>query len=257
MLKHVPRLHLRANALIFVFFSGLLWLSLPYDNKLVLIVRWHFNAVTGAMTPNDRWISESPPFHIGTDDVAMLIKTGFSTQERLAAKLKAISNPGSPRNIVLVGDYSTPPGSHFSCNGIEVPVHNALAWMINRENISPQLNVSRIKYYSELTSAIAAGDRELALSIGETHGWELDIIKAGSILTPFCFRLGLLISVYYVIVEYYRTFPIFDAMAYYSVSFLYYTVCLPQYSTFPDSSLVTRYCRIKSGTFYWTTTHIS
>lgn len=251
MLKHVPRLHLRANALIFVFFSGLLWLSLSYDNKLVLIVRWHFNAITGTMTPNDRWISESPPFYIGTDDVAMLIKTGFSTQERLAAKLKAASNAGSPRNIVLVGDYSTSSGSHFSCNGTEVPVHNALAWMINRENISLQLNVSRIKYYSELTSAIAAGDREVAHSIGETHGWELDIMKASSILTSFCFGLGLLISVYY------RTFLIFDVMAYCLFLFLYHTVYLPQYSTFPDSSLVTRYCRIKSGTFYWTTTHIS
>lgn len=172
------------------------------------------------MTPNDRWISKSSPFHVGTDDVAMLIKTGFSTQERLAAKLKATSNAGSPRNTVLVGDYSTSAGSHFSCNNIEVPVHNALAWMINRENISPQLNVSRLKYYSELTSAIAARDRELALSIGQTHGWELDIMKASSILTSFCFGLGLLISVYYLIVEYYRTFPIFDVTAYCSVFFL-------------------------------------
>jgi len=177
MLKHVPRLHLRAKALIFVFFLGLLWLSLPYDNTLVLMVRWHFNAITGAMTPNDRWTSESPPFPTSMDDVAMLIKTGFSTQERLVAKLKAISNAGSSTNIVLVGDYSTSPGSHFSCRGIEVPVYDALAWMINRDNISLQLNVNRLKYYGELTSAIAAGDKELALSIGETHGWELDIMK--------------------------------------------------------------------------------
>jgi hypothetical protein len=60
---------------------------------------------------------------------------------------------------VLVGDYSMSPGSHFLCDGAEVPVHNALAWMIERENISLQLDVDRIKYYSELTSAIAAGKK--------------------------------------------------------------------------------------------------
>ncbi|RDW57289.1 hypothetical protein BP5796_12739 [Coleophoma crateriformis] len=128
-----------------------------------LNVRWHLNDITGASKLDDGWIFEPAPFEIDPDDVAMVIKTGYSTQERLTAKLKAASNTANPNNIVLVGDYSTTPSSHFRCNGIEVPVHNALAWMLDKENISPQLNKTRLKYYSELTSAINAGDRELAM----------------------------------------------------------------------------------------------
>ncbi|RDW63406.1 hypothetical protein BP6252_10951 [Coleophoma cylindrospora] len=210
MLMHVPRLRLRVYILVSVIFLGLLWLLLPYDHDIVLNVRYHFNDITGTSKLDDGWTFEPAPFEIDPDDVAMVIKTGYSTQERLTAKLKAASNTANPNNIVVVGDYSTSPSSHFRCNGIEVPVHNALDWMLDKENISPQLNKTRLHYYSELTSAIEAGDRELAMSVGETHGWELDIMKASSILSSFDFALRMPISVYSVIIGYYGTFPIFD-----------------------------------------------
>ena len=186
MLQHVPRLHLRATLSILVVFSAILWLSLPYNNKLVLVARWHFHATTGAMTPNDNWLFESPLYPLDMDDVAMLIKTGYSTQERVAALLNTTCNAGGPTNVVLLGDYSTSLGSHFNCNGVEVPVHNALAWMIDREHISLQLNVTRLKHYSELASAIAAGDKDMALSIGKAYGWGLDAMKA-SLIIGQCF----------------------------------------------------------------------
>ena len=181
MLQHVPRLRLRTNALLLVFLSTVLWLSLPYNNKVVLIVRWHLNAVTGATTIDERWLFEPPLFPISTDDVAVLIKTGYSTQARLTASLEAVSDAFNPRNLIVIGDYSTSLGSHFSCNDTEVPVHNALAWLIDREHIPQQLNISRLKHYSELTAAIAAGDTELAFSVGKAFGWELDAMKASSI----------------------------------------------------------------------------
>lgn len=183
MATHLSRLHLRAIVLVLALLPGFIWLLLPYNHKWVLILRWHYNSVTGTLNPNDDWISEPSPFNIDMDDVAMIVKTGFSTQERLSAKLEAISDSENPNNLVLVGDYSTTPGSHFICKGIKVPVHNALAWMLDKENISLQLNVDRLHYFSDLTSAIDTGDRELALSIGKTHGWELDIMKASSIFS--------------------------------------------------------------------------
>ena len=184
MLKHVLRLfrhHLRAGILMCVLFLALLWLLLPIDSRTFLYLRWHFNSLTGTMVPDDRWISQPALFPIGTEDVAILVKTGFSTQGRLEAMLNATISTRSSHDVVLVGDYRT----SFWRNGVDVHVHDALAWMIKRDKISRNLNVSRLEYYTQLTAAIAAGERELALTIGETHGWELDIMKASSILMSF------------------------------------------------------------------------
>ena len=158
-------------------FPRLLWMILPYDNGLVLLFRWHFNNISNALTSNDKWLSALPASPLNMDEVGIIVKTGFSTQERLIARLDTFEDTRNQSNVVLVGDYATVPGAHFNHNGLEMPVYDALAWMIQAGYLSSQPQASRLQYYLNLTAAISSGNTDLARTIGETYGWELDIMK--------------------------------------------------------------------------------
>ena len=184
-LMHFPRLHLRSRVLIVVVSCVLLWTVLPYDNGLVLLVRWHFKGAVDALIVKDEWLFESPAFPLDMDDVGLVIKTGFSTRERLLARLVAFEDAHIQGRVVLVGDYSTAPGSIFNHSGLEIPVYNALAAMIESGSFLSRPNAPRLQYYSNLAAAISSGKEELAQTIGETYGWELDIMKASFTFISF------------------------------------------------------------------------
>lgn len=87
-----------------------------------------------------------------------------------------------------MGDYSTAANTHFVLNKdengnvagpvVHIPVHNALAGMIDSGALLARPRAERLQYYWNLTTAIANGDEGLAFSIGRVYGWELDIMKA-------------------------------------------------------------------------------
>lgn len=173
---HFPRLQLRSRILlIVVVFLVLLWMVLPYDNGLVLILRWHSNTVSSILTAEDRGMFEAPAFPFDENSVGIIVKTGFTTQDRLIALLDGIDDKS---NILIVGDYSTAPGVHIIPGRPELPVYNALAWMIQRGYLASRPDSERLQHYLNLASAISNGNSTLAHTIGETHGWELDIMKA-------------------------------------------------------------------------------
>jgi hypothetical protein len=72
-----------------------------------------------------------------------------------------------------------------------MPVYNALAAMIASGSLLSRPDAPRLQYYSNLTAAISSGKEELAQTIGETYGWELDIMKAS-----FTFHLILILVTY-------------------------------------------------------------
>lgn len=176
----LPRAHLRSRVLILVFGCVLLWIVLPYDNAFILFVRWHLNTITSVLrfpSANDQWLFQSSAFPLDMDDVGLVIKTGFSTQERILAWLDALEDGRNQSNVVLVGDYSTQLGAHFSHNGQQMPVYDVLASMLESGSLSSMPSSPRLLQYSNLTAAIASGRTDLARKIGETSGWELDIMK--------------------------------------------------------------------------------
>jgi hypothetical protein len=127
------------------------------------------------MTSEDNgWLSKLPTFPVEMDDVGIVIKTGFSTRERLLARRDILEEAHIQGNIVIVGDYSID-------DDLEVPVHNVLATMIENGSLSSQLDAPRLQYYSNFTAALFRNDFKLACTIGETYGWELDIMKASYI----------------------------------------------------------------------------
>lgn len=197
---HLPRFHLRSGIVTLVIICVLLWTVLPYDNGLVLLVRWHFNTVSDTLTAKDGWLFEPPAFPLHMDDIGMVVKTGFSTQERLHALLDAFEDARNPSNVVLVGDYSTASDTHFNHNGLGMPVYNAVAWMIESGSLISRPFAPRLQYYWNLTAAISSGNTNLARTIGETYGWELDILKA-SLLLSHCFFSNPLVSPLFFIMD--------------------------------------------------------
>ena len=65
------------------------------------------------MSLYDNWMLEPPAFHVGADDVAMIIKTVISTRKRLAAKLETLRNQGWQRNVVVVAIIPRPWNSYL------------------------------------------------------------------------------------------------------------------------------------------------
>jgi hypothetical protein len=172
------RLHLRSRILAVTLCVLILTFLLPYDNGLVLFFRWHLNTVRGALRPKDDWLHTRPRFPLDITDVGIIVKTGFSTQDRLLARLDAFEPGRDASNLVLVGDYATTVGAHFDHNGVQMPVRNALAGMIDSGALLSRPRAERLQYYWNLTAAIAGGFLDVALGIGRVYGWELDIMKA-------------------------------------------------------------------------------
>lgn len=174
------RARLRSRVLILALGCSLLWMVLPYNNAFVLFVRWHLKSIKntlGRPAANDRWLSQPPAFPLRLDEVGLVIKTGFSTQERLLARLATLEAGRNPTNVVLVGDYATQPGEHFSLNEQHMPVYDVLAPMLENVSLSLRLTSPRLLQYLNLTAAITSGKTDLAHQIGKSNGWELDIMK--------------------------------------------------------------------------------
>ncbi|RDL39112.1 uncharacterized protein BP5553_03452 [Venustampulla echinocandica] len=162
MLLRLSRHRLRSRILLFLALSFLSWILLPYDNGLVLLVRWHFGHVSHALAASDAWMRKPPAFPLGTADVGLIVKTGFSTQERLVARLETLGKARDRSNVVLVGDYATGQRTHFKHNGAEMPVYNALAYMVDSGSLASRPNALRLQHYRNLTNAISGGETDLA-----------------------------------------------------------------------------------------------
>lgn len=184
---HFPRLLLRSRIVIFLMFCALLWAFLPRQSSFFLLVRWHFKGAVDTLTANDAWLSEPPLFPVDIHDVGFIVKTGYSTQERLFARLDAFLRTNTPLQdcVVLVGDYSATPGMFANYSVLDLPVHDVLAEMMEDGALDSKMNATRLHYYSSLKGALARGETGLAQSIGESHGWELDIMKVSTGLLPF------------------------------------------------------------------------
>jgi hypothetical protein len=151
----------------------------PHDNAVLLIVRRYM------ATRKDRWMSKSPAFPIEMDDVGIIIKTGFSSRERLLAQSDILRIGHSRGNIVIIGDYSSVPGGHPSYDNLQAPVYDVLAIMIEDGSLSSRLDAARLQHYHNLTAALSGGNLRLAREIGKNHRLQLDIMKVSYILVHF------------------------------------------------------------------------
>ncbi|KAE8364999.1 hypothetical protein BDV27DRAFT_127518 [Aspergillus caelatus] len=158
----------------------LLCIVLPYDHPIRLSARFNVKAFGAAFTSylgGRWWFSERSTFPVVlSDDVAVLMKSGFGTKDRIAAWLEAHEQDRF-NNLLLVGDFATPSGQLFSYNGRRLPVFDLVAWMLEKGYLSAELAHPRLMKHSNLSAAISNGDTEIAKELSKSFGWELDALK--------------------------------------------------------------------------------
>ncbi|PLB55921.1 hypothetical protein P170DRAFT_52950 [Aspergillus steynii IBT 23096] len=158
-----------------------LYSLLPYDHPVRLSVRFNLNAAAAAVpTPfPDRWwlADHHAAFPVTLrDEVAVVVKSGYGTQGRIAPWLQA-HEAADLDNLLLVGDFSTPPGDPYSYHGQPVQVHDIVARMLHNSSLPANFAHPRLSKYANLTGAIASGDADTARDLSRSFGWELDALK--------------------------------------------------------------------------------
>ncbi|ROW12437.1 hypothetical protein VMCG_00759 [Cytospora schulzeri] len=163
--------------------SLFLWATLPYDNAIRLSVRFNTHRLLGLVTEpfiNERWLYEEPEFPVDwPHDVAIILKTGYGTQERAVAWFEALPTGINTESVLVVGDYDF----ELKLGGempLGVKVHDVVAQVLERrpclqskyEPLCP-----RVDKYRNLKAAISAGEDELARNLSGSFGWELDAVK--------------------------------------------------------------------------------
>lgn len=158
-----------------------LWATLPYDNTVRLSARFNTHRLVAFLRGplrNERWLYEPPPFQVDwSREVAIILKTGYGTQERALAWFEALPTAISPENVIVVGDFDaelpTRDGARSGLKVQDVIARIADERLAAREDArSP-----RVEKYMNLKAAVSAGEDGLARNYSSSFGWELDAMK--------------------------------------------------------------------------------
>lgn len=172
-----------STTLVFLF----LWATLPYDNAVRLSVRFNvhraLSLVPGPFT-RERWLYEEPMFPVNwAHDVAIILKTGYGTQERVGAWFEALSAAINPEGVLVVGDFDSTLELGGTPSLGSVRVHDVVAEVLDGEP-HPQCKAEgscpRVGKYRALSAAISAGEDDLARNLSGKFGWELDAVKVSN-----------------------------------------------------------------------------
>ncbi|KAJ0337458.1 hypothetical protein COL922a_006732 [Colletotrichum nupharicola] len=181
MILPSPRLRRLVTLLVFAFLIGnaLLFLVLPYDNPLVLALRFNVSGLSnwwrGDGVEKDAWLYSPAKYPIDfRTDVGLLIKTGYGTRHRLAAQLEAFElSAADADSFVVVGDWT--PRGNGTYAGVEV--HDAVGGVMAMPEMRKHHNAPKFQEYIALRDAIEKGDDQRATEIGQSFGWDLDALK--------------------------------------------------------------------------------
>ena len=173
------RYHNRRLCYALLFSLTSLWIILPYDSYFVLQSRQRANSVakytkeTLGFLTNHNLENAAISIH----EIGLIIKTGYSTRERLPAKLQTLQS-WDLDDIVIVSDYETEL-SIMTADDLptrQVQVHDALARIMSEEWVDPNSRRTRLyRAFSEAVKNVSATNpipHDLL-----TFGWELDIVK--------------------------------------------------------------------------------
>lgn len=80
-------------------------------------------------------------------------------------------------DLILIGDFATQPGQDYRYRDQRLPVHDVLAWMIEKGYMAEYLDHPRLQKYDNLTRAIHREDVDAAREMCGSFGWELDAMK--------------------------------------------------------------------------------
>jgi hypothetical protein len=111
-------------------------------------------------------------FLVGEKDLGLIIKTGYSTQDRLKAKLGALGNHRNASDVVLVSDYEISDGLALKLNGNPILLHDVISQLLKDGfDASPKM-----QQYDKLRESLKLG---LSQTTKDVNGWEVDTLKVG------------------------------------------------------------------------------
>lgn len=167
--------------LILTALSTIYFFSLPYDHERRVAILWNWHHLTASSPETlDGWLTRTPApkWTNWNDDVGVILKSGYGTQQRMPAWLEATSIPDS--EIVLIADFATRPGEQILHGDRKLPVHDVVGrMMVEGALTSKEMGHGRFGKYLNLTATIKAGDVEQAQILVKNFGWELDAMKVG------------------------------------------------------------------------------
>lgn len=159
------------------------WLFLPYDNHLILFIRfWSQKLGIFMHKPfrDDSWLFEPPKFPVDlSSDVALIIKTGYGTQARVPAQLDALGLTGRETGaeaVLIIGDFTKPPTQDRG-DGRDYVIHDMIAAALDSAALGASANSERLDKYRSLAAAIQGNRDGEAREISKSVGWELDAMK--------------------------------------------------------------------------------
>lgn len=175
--------------LVFLAWSLILWIFLPYDNPIILFVQFTTSKVLSIFrspTADERLLLERPgQFPFTDEEVAYIVKTGYGTQGRVPALLEASKSIGvghkyEEDNILIVGDFAT----EFDFQGKKLLIHDMVAAVMEHEAVTKLTTnkTERMQKYENMTMAIQQGRKEEAEQYSKAVGWELDALKVCTLL---------------------------------------------------------------------------
>ncbi|KAB5551087.1 hypothetical protein GE09DRAFT_158992 [Coniochaeta sp. 2T2.1] len=156
--------------------AGLFLAMLPHDATFRLWLNMRNREAFWTPKPHElKWLSRPAAYPINwKDDVGIVVKSGFGTQHRIPAWLEAVREVG---DVVLIADYATKAGEHYSKHGRELPVHDVVGAMFEQGVFSvADLEHPRAQQYKNMSEAITRGD-ESAMQMAKDIGWGLDAMK--------------------------------------------------------------------------------
>ncbi|KAI0387351.1 glycosyltransferase family 31 protein [Hypomontagnella monticulosa] len=155
----------------------------PYDSPLRSFFRFQHNVIQDYyqnVHPSDSWLFKPQPYPIDpVNDIAIVVKTGFGTRNRVPAALEALSNESFSADTIVVQDFPLFPEQKniTLSNGKEIPIIDIIGWNLERGALKGQEQQERLLKYTTLAEAVEGEEWMLADGLGKDMGWELDAMK--------------------------------------------------------------------------------
>ena len=155
-----------------------LFVLLPYDSAVLSFFRFSTQrtiSFLGQPFRDEEWVFHRPDFPVDLEaDVALVLKTGYGTQERIGMQLDALG-PGHDDSLILIADFS----GEYNHSGRTIPIRDMVAATTGSPFRGAVAGLERVEKHSRLAAAIKAGKGSEAVQLAKTMGWELDVLKVG------------------------------------------------------------------------------
>ncbi|KAI1650324.1 glycosyltransferase family 31 protein [Daldinia loculata] len=168
------------GVLVFLF---ILYSLTPYDSLPRSFFRFQHNVIQDYYQnalPSDSWLFKPQPYPIDpSNDIGIVIKTGFGTKKRVSAALQALGSESLNADTIVVQDFPLFPDqkNYTLASGKEVPVIDIIGWNLERGSLRGQEQQERVMKYINLADAVDGEEWMLADTLGKDMGWELDAMK--------------------------------------------------------------------------------